>query len=129
MARRLSRLRRLLRRSADVQEGAACTRALVGLIGNNSLDNWMETVQLSQGLLTSRWWQSQINVRCLVLYPNSWIQMAASFLPPSSVLQSMFSREYTVLSDGGAKELSTAHIDPWVWIYPLTRSLDYHLVF
>ena len=119
MARRLKRLRRLLRRSADVQEGAACTRALVGLIGNNSLDNWMETVQLSQGLLTSRWWQSQINVpmpRSLSkqLDPND-----ASFLPPSSVLQSLFSREYTVLSDGGSKKLSTAYIDPWAWFTPL----------
>jgi len=119
MARRLERLRKLLRRSADVQEGAACTRALVGLMGDNSIDNWMQTVQLTQGMLTARLWESQINVpmpRSLSkqLDPND-----ASFSPPSSVLLSLFAREYTVLSDGGAKDLSTAQVDPWGWFSPL----------
>ncbi len=122
MARRLNRLRKLLRRSADVQEGAACTRALVGLIGDNSLENWMQTVQLSQGMLTARLWQSQINVpmpRSLSkqLDPND-----AAFWPPSSVMLSLFARESTVLSDCGhgySKESSTAYVDPWGWFSPL----------
>ena len=79
MARRLSRLRRLLRRSADVQEGAACTRALVGLIGKQQFGQWMETVQLSQGLLTSRWWQSQINVPMPRSLSKQLIQMTRFF--------------------------------------------------
>ena len=119
MARRLNRLRKLLRRTADVQEGAACTRALVGLIGSNSLDNWIETVQLSQGLLTARWWQSQINVPMPRSLSKQLDPADASFLPPSSILQSLFSRGYTVLSDGGPKELSTAHVDEWGWFAPL----------
>ena len=118
MARRLDRIRKLLKRSADVQEGAACTRALVGLLGENSIDNWMQTVQLSQGMLTARIWQSQVNVpmpRSLSkqLDPND-----STFWPPSSVMMSLFARERTILSDGSAGPKAMASVDPWGWFTP-----------
>lgn len=121
MARRLKRLRRLLNRTADVQEGASCARALVRLVGENSIENWIQTVQLSQGLLTARAWEAQGNVplpRSLSkqLDPND-----ASFLPPTTVMTSLFSREKTLLSDGEVGRKSTATIDPWGWFTPYNR--------
>lgn len=116
MAKPLSRLRELLRKKSIVQETASCTRALANLVGTVPVQEWMETAQISQAMLTAKIWESQINVPMPRSLAKQLDPEDAVFLPPRNVLAPLFAKEYTLL--GLPHKEGWAEVDPWGWFAP-----------
>jgi hypothetical protein len=116
LARRIARLLELFQHRSDVQETAACARALATLSGPAPKENIVDAAQMGQALLTARVIRTVGEIPWPASISREQDAQDPAFLPPIGVHLPLFARDATLL--GRAEQSRLAWLDPWGWCGP-----------